>query len=971
MSVATRFPGGSRVLSPATVGRDTELEVLDQAMSDARDGRGRTVFIVGEPGAGKSRLAEECTHLAVAKGARVLRGRGSAIGPTVPFRALTEALLSLLRGEELSVGLGRYQQVLGRLIPEWSQPWAPGNDSLIVLAEAVLRLSAALGAGTGCVLVIEDLDLADLETIAVVEYLIDHVEHLPIMLVATVGEDPSAALDVVRSAARRRTATVLELGRLGREATRALVAGCLGCGPQDVPADTVTWLWEKSAGVPLVAEELLRAVVDAGTPLDGAEGWWETGGDPVVPPAVLRTITRRTDLLPREWHPLLVAAAVQGDRFTLPVVGQLTGQDDQTVLGWLDATMATRLVVSDQLAPDWYSFRYPLTAPAVLAALTPAARTDLLRRAAAAVDALHPGLPGQWCQRVASLRLRAGDLTGAATLFAEAGRRALEDGQPATASALLERAVAVRPGDTEVIEPLVYALTEAGDLDRAAGIVDALLGSGDHATLAPESVAALHLRLAWGAAVAGRYRDGLARAEAARALLGPDPSAGHTAWADSLTALFAHEAPGVAGLPNANVLARRALRTAERTGTPTVLCQSLLVAGTVARELGLAESGAHFERVRQVAGEHGLSIWLLRADAWLAGNTWLADGDVSGLERVRADAFQAGAMAVGDQVEAQIVLHLVLCGRFAAATRRIEACWSRLGERTDGAVRTLFLAGAVLAAHQGRRRDMDEALAGFYRLGGRGTREYALSLGLARVCCALLEEDGDRAWRDLARLGEDDASAGGIAGAYGLRLLMDVLRGEAGWRQYDKVDGSPVSRLSWNRQFVTFARAVLLGRSGRAVEATSTVDELLELAPDFVTARHLGLRLVAEAAIEDRWGRPQEWLRVTERYFHQAGVPAVASACRVLLRRTGVSVPQRRTGTEDVPTALRALGVTVREYDVFRLLVDRVGNKSIAGRLHISPRTVEKHVANLVLKTGQRDRDGLHEYAVATLAEES
>jgi DNA-binding CsgD family transcriptional regulator len=49
--------------------------------------------------------------------------------------------------------------------------------------------------------------------------------------------------------------------------------------------------------------------------------------------------------------------------------------------------------------------------------------------------------------------------------------------------------------------------------------------------------------------------------------------------------------------------------------------------------------------------------------------------------------------------------------------------------------------------------------------------------------------------------------------------------------------------------------------------------------------------------------------------------------------------------------------VTGREYEVFGLLADRLGNKAIAARLHISPRTVEKHLASLVAKAGQPNRE--------------
>jgi DNA-binding NarL/FixJ family response regulator len=78
-------------------------------------------------------------------------------------------------------------------------------------------------------------------------------------------------------------------------------------------------------------------------------------------------------------------------------------------------------------------------------------------------------------------------------------------------------------------------------------------------------------------------------------------------------------------------------------------------------------------------------------------------------------------------------------------------------------------------------------------------------------------------------------------------------------------------------------------------------------------------------------------------------------------------VQQRRSGIDRVPAALRSLGVTVREFEVFELVAQGAGNKAIAGRLHISPRTAEKHVASLIGKTGQPDRSTLNEFAAAVL----
>jgi DNA-binding CsgD family transcriptional regulator len=140
----------------------------------------------------------------------------------------------------------------------------------------------------------------------------------------------------------------------------------------------------------------------------------------------------------------------------------------------------------------------------------------------------------------------------------------------------------------------------------------------------------------------------------------------------------------------------------------------------------------------------------------------------------------------------------------------------------------------------------------------------------------------------------------------------------------------------------------------------------VEAAAPFPVSRHLGLRMVAESAATDGWGDPVTWLKEAEEYFHQASVTSVASACRGLLRKIGAPVGQRRTGSDRLPADLRSAGVTVREYEVLQLLADHMGNKDIARRLHISPRTVEKHVASLMAKSNLQNRSALTEYASST-----
>jgi DNA-binding NarL/FixJ family response regulator len=125
--------------------------------------------------------------------------------------------------------------------------------------------------------------------------------------------------------------------------------------------------------------------------------------------------------------------------------------------------------------------------------------------------------------------------------------------------------------------------------------------------------------------------------------------------------------------------------------------------------------------------------------------------------------------------------------------------------------------------------------------------------------------------------------------------------------------------------------------------------------------RQYARRICAQAALADGWGAPVPWLREAAGYFAARGDDEVAAACRGLLRQAGAPVPRRRAADDQVPGALRALGVTERETEVARLAALGLRNREIAERMILSPRTVEKHVEHVLAKTGVR-RDQLATY---------
>lgn len=966
---------GSR--SPVIVGRGNELRSIQQALNSARSDRGTAMFVVGEPGVGKSRLAMATADLAVAAGMRVLRGRGSPIGPIVPFRSLTEALMSLLRsGDPVDVSeLGPYTPVLAKLIPDLGQPpMDKDGGSLIVLAEGVLRLTGLAGRERGCLLILDDLQDSDAETLAVVDYLTSNLDRQPTMILGAIRAEPCPALDLARSAAQRGCGVLLELRRLNVHDVRRLAAACLEDQAAAIPDQVVNHLWACSEGIPLLVEELLNGMRESGQLTRHAEGWRVAG--PLrtkVPVTVARTVAERLDHIGAVTRELLSVAAILGRRFPLAVLQAASGLSHHQLLIHLQAGVAPQLVAPDEETPDWYAFQHPLIAESLVILLDPAERGRLAQQAAAAVEACYPSLPGEWCQTSATLHLQAGDPARAGRLFTQAGHRALAQGAASSAIALLDKALELltshddAPERADAFATLLYALVEAGLVERAislAGKIEQVNG-----LLTRESRAQLHTKLAWAAAVAGLSEDGMTQVSTARRLLGPNPSDEDTAPIDVVAAHLALDVPGRDQLRIAEGLARRAAEVAEKVPLPVIACQAWQLLGALSRPRDLDEATASLERARQIAVRYDLPIEEIHALIRLGNDDALRDGSLGRLEQARLEASRAGAITSRYQAESSIAFQAILRGDFATAKALIDQILAftprmQLIETT----RYTILLRAILGAHRGRRHDMEDALAELHRWGDHAQHTPRI-YGLAQAWCSLLEEKRSQALRELSlacTAEENSPTIFQLTGRYGLRLLLRTLDGRADREEYQATTAAPGSKLRWDRQFALLAHAVLCGRSGQATEAAKTVTEAMQVGAIYDTGRHIGLRLVSEAAIADGWGTPVEWLRASEEYFHAHGVPAVASACRALMRRAGATVTQRRKGVWDIPPALRSIGVTVREYEVLQLLAGRLSNREIAARLHLSPRTVEKHVAGLINKTGQPDRIALAEFGSVT-----
>jgi DNA-binding CsgD family transcriptional regulator len=980
------------MLCPVLIDRSAELGVLTAALEAAARGHGSTVFVTGDAGIGKSRLARDLSVRAAAEGFHVLTGRGTESTVPVAYRPVAEALMGAARDgiEPDSRGLAQYRAALGALVPEWSEPGDVGAEiSPVILGEAVLRVLALPG-WKGGLLVLEDLHWADPETLAIVEYLADNVGSTNVLCVITQrdgGACPSA--DLLQALTARRVASRVDVPRLRPGAVGQMAAACLNV--EDVPPD-IRGLLADCDGLPFAVEEILAAAVSSGELVRGGQGWHvnsdvSTG----VPDSIVGSVRNRLAALGPAVTNVIVSAAILGRQFDWTLLPRVASVSDAKVLEALQRAREVQLIEPVGAESGRFRFRHSLTRDAIVSNLLP---PELAARSAAAADAIeeaHPGVPGEWCELAAELRAAAGEPAAAARLLLLAGRRSLRPGAISSAIAALEDArkllaASPRPEpevDLEIDEVLTEALALSGDYDQLVPVADGLVARLAASGADPRRQALTMLRVA-----STRPEDHLGAAIAQ--LSAAEDIAGKlqdVELASRIDAVSARCALAGGELDRAEELARRALASAERAGlsgwAADVGFASLEVIGRRERMRNLPAAREAFERARQIADTAERGVLRIKALHELGTIEMLETGSADGLIQVRELAHHAGILPTATLIELQLA-NLWSLGtdldRALAAARQCERSAAQLG------IAQLEAMGLVLQANVHAIRDERQlAERAIHRAENAVEHRHPEILftiwGQSRVLVSLFRDDLPRAFKASQTgmaFGLQAKTSPGRAQnfysalqspvlaprrAWGLWVLLQTVCGDGGRKAIEEAEGSDVA-VSWNKGCLAYAEAVLEGREGHAERATELAREGSEhFAPFAPWWNHLARRLVAPAALENGWGDPVAWMREAAAEFDATSHDRLASACRGILRRAGERVPRSGRGIAEVPPQMRRLGITSREMDVFLLVARGYSNTEIASRLYISPKTVETHIASLVAKTGQAGRRELVAHA--------
>lgn len=378
---ARSAPTGTKVPSTSPfVARVAEQSQLAAVWGAAASGQARLLLVTGEAGVGKTRLVDE---LRAHAGAVTVEARAyPAEGPLAYGIAA-----AWLRSQPVAARLSRLERPqlteLARLLPELAADVTPPEP----LPEAELRhrlfgaiARAILTAGTPLLLIADDAQWADPQSLALIHYLMRAFPSARLLVAATarreeLDEDhPLAGLTTALQALGR--FTEIGLDRLDREET-ALLA-------------------QRVTGAPLEATGLERLYADSeGNPLFVVEALQPDA--PAAAPKVQAVIAGRLARLSRPAAELAGAAAAIGRAFTADLLAAATGLEEQAFIGALDELWRRGIVRAH--GPNSYDFSHGRIRDAASAALSPprqrqvhlaAARAlERSENAAAAAIALH------------------------------------------------------------------------------------------------------------------------------------------------------------------------------------------------------------------------------------------------------------------------------------------------------------------------------------------------------------------------------------------------------------------------------------------------------------------------------------------------------------------------------------------------------------------------------------------------------
>ncbi len=990
------------------VGRSAELALLSRTIDEAVKGAGRAVFIVGEGGVGKTRLAAAATERAAKNGWNVAVGRAYPVETGVPYALFSDALLPLVRKLDpatLTVLTRGNAADFGYLFPtlgtsQQRDRGAAGADPSEIKARLLWNFTQFLGrlsAKQPLFVLLENLQWADASSLELLHFVARQISGQKIVLLGTYNESERDSNPVLRSTEqsllRLGALAVHKLPPLGTAEVEEIVQQMFGVD-KNATRHFSAMLYDWTRGNPFFVEETLKSLVESGA-LSQKDGRW-TGWEMEtlhLPSTIRDVIKARVDRLSPNARTLANLVAVIGTRAPHDTLATVSGISEQEIIGGLDELLAQRILMeTGSVDAIRYDFTHPLLQQVIYSELGQARARLLHATIAEALESLYRDSALEHADELALHfgRAHSQALARKAVRYLHAaGRSALEKYANREAANYLAAALEHLDKHATITDaPREEILTTLARTRQRLGEYDAALVLWERAR--QDAVA----RAERGALADIEHRMGLACYWSGR-------------YADALS----HYELGLADAQHAD---------------PATTVRLRLAKGIVLQDLGrLEEAQREVETALEAAARSGIQNdsllsrahrALLLLYAWTGplelahqhGTQAIAHAEAARQRMLEWTAHWGMALLAGVSGDAQgVVKHITASDKLADQMQSpILPLWtaeltvqylSGIGD-WDGALetaeRTITLAKSLNQRMLLPRLYVWSGLIYLWRGSGEKAKEhFDLAWKLAGgETAGSLEGAGERALDvpsivpahlglasyHLARGNPEEAVRIGEAGlaiadrtgyvVWSLQWLLPVV-GEAALtgRDFDRAARhsarmrEDAGRLH-HRLGLAYADACdgLLawfrdGDPHRAVDLLRSSVSQLEAIPFPPQAARIRRRLAGALMVVRQREEGMRELRKAHDVLARLGATEELTGTREEMRERGVRPPPKTIVTG-------AAGLTGREIEIARMVASRKSNKEIGAELQISARTVSTHLSNIFVKLSVGSRGELADF---------
>jgi eukaryotic-like serine/threonine-protein kinase len=416
------------------VGRERELERMREAVDGALEGRGCLQLLVGEPGIGKTRAAEELATYAQVSGARVYWGRCREDEGAPAYWPWVQAIRSYVRDADpvaLAWQMGGGAAEVAQLLPEVAEklniePAEPGEseEARFKLFDSVTSFLLAAARDRPTVIVLDDLHWADEPSLLLLRFAAREIGSSGLLIVGTyrdveLGRHHPLARVLGEIAGTEGSARVTLRG-LSTEAVARYIRMTAGTDPPPGLAEAVH---EQTDGNPFFVGEIVRLLASEGKLAAGARAASELE----IPQGVREVVGRRLDRLSEETNEALRVGAAIGREFEGELVWKVADLSEDELGKAAQEAIAERLVTA--VGEHTFSFSHALVRDTLYEELSPPQRLALHGKIAVALEEMCHGEPdsrlGELAHHFLAAATPGGEIEKAVSYAERAGAQAM------------------------------------------------------------------------------------------------------------------------------------------------------------------------------------------------------------------------------------------------------------------------------------------------------------------------------------------------------------------------------------------------------------------------------------------------------------------------------------------------------------------------------------------------------------------